>query len=75
MLQVLHLGVSKVYRCCISLLAFCCLTSISPPPPGAGLGIRRRRPLFLMLVTFGAMQALRGRAKQSVCMGVRTSER
>ena len=31
MLQVLCLNVSKVDGCCISLLAFCCLASVSPP--------------------------------------------
>jgi ABC-type proline/glycine betaine transport system permease subunit len=36
MLQMFHLDVSKVDVCCISLLAFCYLASVSPPLFDAG---------------------------------------
>jgi hypothetical protein len=35
-LQMLHLNVPEVDRVLHSLIAFCCFTSVSLPPPGTG---------------------------------------
>jgi hypothetical protein len=46
MLQVLHLDVLKVDRVLHLPLVFCCLASLSPPPPVAGWASATPSPLL-----------------------------